>query len=349
MKGTTKRLHDKFATLGQNLGLVTEYEVSTSLLSLRLDKGYSPRIDVLWSLPLDKFKQNAIAEVTKLDIALLTHLPVVGIEVENSDPSTKTIMADVANLRILGTPLGLIVVSTGNYTDLYRRAARAIRTLRFNFGNTCIIPFEASWLDDFSKRKWNKTPGSDREPTTKIARGGESHEWTSETRQWLKDLGTKAGFIVADPYDLEIPKDRFRLEKARRKQVLKEMWNPITREMREIKKGEQYMTGSQIDLAWLLPLPPQLQDFVKNLSEKDPTLVEHDVVFPDALKWLPAVGFELEASRGKHGAGGLLNLAAYCSIGVCLTPDSETARRLVAAKHTYSAALGLKNIYVRKR
>ena len=147
MKKQTHELHRKMTSLGKKLGFVVQEEVSTSLLSLRLLEAYSPRIDLMWSLPIDELKRKAIAEVTGENVANVTHLPIVGIEVEGTTPSTKIMMSDIANLRTLGTPLGLLVVSVDSEADLYRRASRAVRTLRHNFGDLKTLPLEASWID----------------------------------------------------------------------------------------------------------------------------------------------------------------------------------------------------------
>jgi hypothetical protein len=58
------------------------------------------------------------------------------------------------------------------------------------------------------------------------------------------------------------------------------------------------------------------------------------------------VGFELESSGGKHAAGGLLNLAAYCVIGVGVSPTSEGAAKLEAILARYRPTLGLRNVRV---
>lgn len=49
----------------------------------------------------------------------------VGIEVEGTTPSTKTLAADITNLTALGIPLGLLVVSASSEADIFRRAVRA--------------------------------------------------------------------------------------------------------------------------------------------------------------------------------------------------------------------------------
>ena len=69
------------------------------------------RSDVLWSVPLTIKQADAIARVTGAEAPALSTLPVVGIEIEGTTPTTKTMAADVANIAALGTRLGLLVVS----------------------------------------------------------------------------------------------------------------------------------------------------------------------------------------------------------------------------------------------
>jgi hypothetical protein len=140
----TKEIHHRTANLGEALGFVVTREVSDSLLRLRLDDAYRPRIDLLWSVPLDPQKCQAIAWVLQRELVDVTHLPVVGIEVEGTTPTTKTMGADVANLAALGVPLGLLVVSEEGEKNIYRRAARAIRSVRRSFGDLRLLPVEAA-------------------------------------------------------------------------------------------------------------------------------------------------------------------------------------------------------------
>ncbi|MBI3272517.1 MAG: hypothetical protein HYZ53_26235 [Planctomycetes bacterium] len=135
MKEATRDIHEKVAALGESLGLVTTREVSESLFRLRLDSVYQPRIDLLWSVALDRPKREALAWALGADTSGITHLPIVGVEVEGTQPTTKTMASDLANLTALGAQLGLLVVSEEGEKNIYRRAARAVRTVRRSFGD----------------------------------------------------------------------------------------------------------------------------------------------------------------------------------------------------------------------
>jgi len=123
MRLTTKSFHERLSELGPRLGLKSEREVSGSLLSLRLDRAYQPRVDLMWSLPLSSAQVGALSHVLGEPISV-SSLPLVGIEVEGTTPSTKTLASDVANIAALGTRLGLLVVSEQGEPGIYRRAHR---------------------------------------------------------------------------------------------------------------------------------------------------------------------------------------------------------------------------------
>src|SRR6516165_2608596 len=71
----TKEIHDRVSQLGEALRFVVTRQVSDSLLRLRLDEAYKPRIDLLWSVPLDREKRQAIAQVLEWELVDVTHLP----------------------------------------------------------------------------------------------------------------------------------------------------------------------------------------------------------------------------------------------------------------------------------
>src|SRR5262245_3864747 len=135
MRSTTARIHNQVGSLGEALGFKVSREVNDSVLRLRLDDAYQPCVDLMWSVPLDEAKREALAWALNRETGEINHLPVVGIEVEGTTPTTKTLAADVANLAALGAPMGLLIVSEEGEKNIYRRAVRAIRSVRRAFGN----------------------------------------------------------------------------------------------------------------------------------------------------------------------------------------------------------------------
>lgn len=333
--------------LGSHLGFMVDREVSSSLLSFRLNNAYQPRIDLMWSLPLDEAKRSAIAQIMGRNLDEVTHLPIVGIEVEGSNPTTKTMMADTANLKSLGAPLGFLVTSEEHSRGIYRRNVRAIRTVRHNFGEHSIVPIEARWVDEFLKASWITSTAVVPTPPQKKPRGGESKSWEFDLRKHLRKLGKEAGFVVADPFNPQVQDMRFKAEGSRRSEAMQHLWNPNTGQTKKMQRSGDYLTECEIDMAWLLPLPSSLRQLLQKIEIKDPFLSSYDILFPAQWDYVPVVGFELESAPGKHAGGGLLNLAVYCMIGVAYSPSEAENKRVKAAVDTYTQALGLRNVFAK--
>jgi hypothetical protein len=254
------------------------------VLSLRLENAYLPRADVLWSLRLTQSQAEAVAAVTNATASRLRELPVVGVEIEGTTPSTKAMAADVANIAALGTLVGLLVVSEAGERGIYRRAARTIRTLRRSFGDLTVLPVEASWLDDLASRTWSSQLAPIPSPALRTPAGGETLEWSSSTRSYLRELGKRAGFIVAEPYVPDILAIAFESEQGRRASPLVHLYDPLARKSAHMSRTGDYLTASQVDLAWLLPLPSGLHDFLAELANLDPHLREHGMLYPELYR-----------------------------------------------------------------
>ena len=346
MRDSTRRIHEQVVGLGRSLGFEPTREVSGTVLSLRLDDAYLPCADVLWSVRLTETQATALAKVTQASADSLRFLPIVGIEIEGTTPTTKTMQADVANIAALGTRLGLLIVSEAGEAGIYRRAARAVRTLRRSFGDLAVLPMEASWLDGLTERSWSTGPCTLSTPRGRAPAGGESLAWSASTRDYLRDLGRMAGFTVVEPYTPALLETAFDEENKRRAKPLAHLTDPMRRSSSAMKKPGDYLTACQVDLAWLLPLPKALGEFVSAIDDSDPHLREHGVVHPGMAEHVAVVGFELESSSGKHAAGGLLNLAAYCVIGVGVSPSKERGAELESIIARYRPTLGLRNVRV---
>jgi hypothetical protein len=347
MRDATVRIHQEMAALGTALGFVVGREVSDSLLRLRVDEAYRPRIDLLWSVPLDPPKCQAIAWVLERELDDVTHLPVVGIEVEGTTPTTKTMQADVANLAALGVPLGLLVVTERGEKNIYRRAVRVVRSVRRSFGDLHLLPMEAEWLARWSDKSWPSGIASVPVPKRQLPAGGETLEWSETTRKQLRSLGERAGFIVAEPYIPPVLSRAFGVICGQRKNPLTHTCDPINATMQEMRKWDDLYTGSKIDLAWLMPLPQALPCLLEEILRLDSCLREDAIIFPELWSHVPVVAFELESSHGKHAGGGLLNLSAYGVLGIAVAPDRRVGSDILAALQTYRPALGLRNVHVR--
>jgi len=348
MKASTRQTHEHVATIGQAIGFTVGREVSDSLLKVRLDEAYQPRVDLLWSVPLDNKQRAGISWAIGRPIDEVTHLPIVGIEVEGSMPTTKTMAADLANLAALGAPLGLLVVSELGERNIYRRAVRAVRSVRRAHGDLHILPVEAEWLTECVQNGWKMRPpdNTDLLVAKKRPAGGETREWSRSTRETIRKMGQDAGFVVAEPFVPPTLSKLFDLA-HHRAGPLGFTANPMTGESGQMTKHGDYLTRCEIDLAWTMPLPPTLQSFLQECHRRDPFLQQEGIVFPELWTHVPVVGFEVESSGGKHAGGGLLNLAAYCTLGITAVPDKKTAEQISSTIKTYQPTLGLRNIFVK--
>lgn len=349
MKQSTTDIHHNLKTLGRALGLFADGEVSNSLLRVRLsdDAAYRPRVDVLWSLLLRKEQRGAVAWALGLDVRDVTHLPIIGIEVEATTPTTKTIEADIANICALGSPFGMLVVTEAGEKNIYRRAARAIRSVRRAFGDIKVVPVEAGWLPKLVETNWPE--GDSPPPITakKSPTGGECPEWNVPTRGELRRRGEQAGFVVVEPYIPPIVAQTFSHASSNWKQPLRETIDPISGNREDFARAAKYLTESKIDMAWLMPLPKAVSCFLQNLVQLDPCMTEHGMLFPDLWTHISVVAFELETSASKHAGGALLNLATHSILGVVVTRTDNIAHAVTAMLKTYQPTLGLRNVFVR--
>jgi hypothetical protein len=342
----TKQLHEKFKQLGDKLGFIVEGEVSDSILRYRINEGYRPRIDIIWSLKLSRFQQKAIAwalGAEKLDTLLL---PIVGIEIERSSPTTKTRQADLANLLSIGMPFGIIATAENNEKGGYRRTARVIFSMKSVFGTINAIPFEEKWMERFLKQKWPSGKCEIDDIRSKGPGGGEKG-WGKSVRKSLRRKGEESGFIVVESFTPPILQSRYNLALELSSKPFKYTWDPINFETRKATSAKNYLTGCEIDLVWIIPLPKALKSFLNEIDKLDPFLRQQGLLFSNLWNTIPVVAFEIESYPGKHAAGGLLNIAAYSILGVVLTNTESSAGKLRATLETYRPTLGLRNLYVK--
>lgn len=266
---TTREIHNQVRALGESLGFTVTTEVSDSLLRLRLgEEAYRPHVDLLWSIPLATQERAAIAWALERDQVDVTHLPVVGIEVESTKPTTKTWVADATNLAALGVPLGLLIGSVHGEKDSYRRAARAIRSVRRSFGDIHLLPLEAAWLGPLIERPWPVGLSSIPPPKLTAPTGGETLAWSKATWAQLRALGEQAGFIVAEDYIPPVLAATFNQIVRQRANPLCHTYDPLGPTVKTMAKAKDLFTESKLDLAWLMPLPLGLPALLGRASSK---------------------------------------------------------------------------------
>ena len=330
MKPEVKAIHRAIGILGERLGFEATYEASGSVLALDLPDAYRPRADVLWSQPISAAMQAALDGVLHLDRPI-SNLPVAGFEVEGSGPSTKTMTSDVVNLVAIGTRLSFLVVSEAGEKNIYRRAVRVLRTMRRSFGDLGVVPLEAGWLDKTIELQLDPSPSQIHPMPARKPLGGESSGWTAAVRALLRRVGERAGFTVVEPHIPPVLEATFERQ----------------RELKSSEKWSDYFTASQIDMAWLLPMPRGLTELMFAIDQNDRSLDQYGLLYREAYDRVPVVGFEFESNPGKHAAGGLANLSAYTLMGVTVVGSERHRRTMEGALTRYRPTLGLRNVQVR--
>lgn len=344
MRSETDQIHRDLVTLGTSLGFHATREVSDSVLSLDLADALRPRVDLMWSLALSEPQSNLMADLLKAKTSRMRHLPIAGIEVEGTGPSTKTLTADVINILALGTRLGFLVVSEQGEARIYRRAVRIVRTIRRAYGDIGVIPLEAESIGKLLNEPWDTSPSDPPEILSRLPAGGERLPWGESIRRHLRELGEAAGFVVAEPYIPPI------LKLAWDRQGTGEMdgiGNPTSGSTYRMRKWKDFYTASQIDMAWLMPLPCGLRAALEMVGQMDHTLIRDGFMYPSLYDHVAVVGFEFESASGKHAGGGLANLAAYTTVGVAVSPTDTGASEIRRTLTRYQPTLGLRNVIVK--
>lgn len=338
--------------LGQQLGFSTAEEIDDTFLSVAVDESYNPRVDVVWYHDLEDLgiDTERLAEYFGFTVdQQFRRFPLVAFEIEASDPTTKTMEADIANLQTIGAPFGVLVIDEQREDGLYRRGNRILRTLRDLYGHTNCLCLDRSHITTLLENDWKS---SATKPTDEhnISEGtGGEKEWTTDTRRHLAEVGKDIGFVVKEdwvPDDLREAYNRHRnlwTETADTTEHERYTWNPRG-ERKEFRGWRTYYTGSKIDLVWTMPYPGSLQELLTAIVALDPDFETHTPLFraPDSPH--PLYGFEIESGAGKHAAGGVLNLGVYPTVGHIVVPSESKRRRIEGKIKTYERALGIRNV-----
>lgn len=338
--------------LGRQLGFSTAEEIDETFLSVALEESYTPRVDVVWYLDLQQLgldtKQLANYFGYEADDQF-RRFPLVAFEIEASDPTTKTMEADLANLQTIGAPFGVLIVDEDQEDGLYRRGKRILRTFRELYGHTNCICLDRSHIMDLLTEGWNESIEQLNESHNVSAGTGGEREWSKQTRRYLVDLGKDIGFIVKEDW---IPHDLKHAYNQRR-----DLWSKIEQttdyeqytwapghQRKSFRGWRTYYTGSKVDLMWTIPYPESLQAFLRSIVQIDLDFETHTPLLRTGESVHPLFGFEIESSAGKHAAGGVINLGVYPTIGRLVVPTESKKRRIEAKIQTYERALGIRNV-----
>jgi hypothetical protein len=309
-------------------------------------------VDVVWYLNLNYLgiDTNRLANYFGFEADdQYRRFPLVAFEIEASDPTTKTMEADLANLQTIGAPFGVLIVDEKREAGLYRRGKRILRTFRELYGHINCICLDRSHITDLLAEKWNRSTNQLDEPhEVSVGTGGEQ-EWAKQTRRHLADLGKDIGFVVKEdwiPHDLKRAYDRQRDLWGKIEQTTDhEQYTWAPGDQRKSFRGwRTYYTGSKVDLMWTTPYPESLQGFLQSVVDLDLDYETHTPLLRTAESLHPFFGFEIESSAEKHAAGGVINLGVYPTIGQLVVPTESKRRRIEEKIQTYERALGIRNV-----
>jgi hypothetical protein len=112
-----------------------------------------------------------------------------------------------------------------------------------------------------------------------------------------------------------------------------------------VRRWNRLFVQPKLDVVWGLRLPARFREFLRQIRLSDPDIGTNMLPQWGPEDQFPLIGFEVESSRGKHGAGGILNLARHAYVGVLVVPEGEMSgwRNVL---RVYSAALGIHNVHI---
>lgn len=305
----TKAFHEEVVRIGGKLGLRAEREASIS----RGDATYAPRLDILWTRPLSVGQRKAIEGVRARLPMRGDAIPIAAWEVEGSDVSTRGMQADLANMRVSGAPFGFLAVRGDTKDNLYERACRLTRTQRHYFGDQAVVPLDTRWLSELALLPLSSRVTS--QPGVPANGDGGEGTWARSVRDDLRKRGEAAGFDVIESFSASFP-------------------------------ARMELTQSKIDLGWTLPMPEGLSELVKDIGRRQKGRLSDDLILSERYASVVVVAFEIENDSGKHGHGGILNLASHGMAGVFVAGSMATFKAAEAAHETYRETLPLSRVTI---
>jgi len=334
-RSSTTRIIEHLEHLGRACGLEPFREVSPGV-----PKSYAPRADlVLCGPPL---ADEAVAAIDRLAaMAGITsplvagRVPFVGIEVEGTDPSSKTMESDSAKRRVGGYPIGVLAVDSApggagrNTGDIHRRACRLRRTTTLWCGPRPLAVIDASRLPTRApKSSTTATAGPAPEP--RFSNVGGSRSDATRARDALLRRGHALGFHASSDASPHLPRAVFAArhkteEDASALVHLGIAGTELGHETAHMfRKEADAFTLQKIDVLWSVPVPPGLATFHALLAQADP---DYGTLWPEAPvgETLCVAAFELDTHAGKHAGGSLLHLARAARLGAMVVPDANIA------------------------
>jgi len=346
-------------TLGNKLGFISDTEIKQYTTNIRFESEYEPEIDAVWYYDLSKIIDASKIEIINKQFESndLHFFPLVGFEIEASDPTSKTQLSNAANLYLQHYPYGFIIIDENKAKkDLYHRAAGILRTFRFQYGQVNYLPLSKGQLEKILKFEWkNKKEDIFKFEKVKLSKGSGGEVGDAKIiRDKLTQLGDIAGFNIYHDwspedlsYDYQLRKDTLKAlsspsESIERFLGKKVSWNP--NDPKIINRWYQFYIRPKIDVIWSIGLSLRFYEFYMELLNLEPDFKYNLPIYRDPSKPFPIIGFEIESSIGKHAGGGILNLAKYTHFGFIIT-QQKNIDLLNKRIKTYSRSLGINNVY----
>lgn len=339
-KQSTQAIVDQLASIGRSLGLDVRAEYS---LPIGEEAPYVPRYDLVWLLPMDAFRTEALRRYVPLVDGHL--LPLAAFEVEGSTTSSKNQIGNVSNL--LHSPFFynfLVVDNKGarKEHDTYRRAVKIVRTLHEQIGHSSVTVLDASMVRTLGLFQPVTAFAYPSDPPVTKGSGGETKaiEWTNRVADALRETGLSIQFDRQP----ELMKQRF----AQQKETLQQLSftvEPVTRTRKPIRRVTDYYYIPKIDMTATFDLgggwPLFLQRVAHALGE-DAALdarFAHVLAHPESSIHHPLLAIEIETSVNKHAIGSLWNAHLYGQFGIIVAPsDFRTLFQTTQYAH------GLRNV-----
>lgn len=328
MTKNTKAIQQELLDLGTKLGFISKTEYQFKNI-----QPYTPQYDIVWFLDLKKYNldtipffQNSFKELLGKGNFLV---PIVAIELENSDLTSKKQIGNIMNLYTSPAYFKLIVTTTAtkNTEDMHRRAIRMFHSYSHLLGNRNLLVIEYENIEkiklpNFTKKETLLSVAENQKK--RKGAGGEtsSKSYSNNLYKKLKKTSLEIkGDAQPEVYD----------------------WIYSTKNVKESKS--KYFYIPKLDFMTGFSLPESFSKWLNLLANKltktecrEFPLLHFLRENPNESIFFPLAGFEIETGNGKHLNGGITNLATHCFMGFLVSEFEEHLQ-------TYQKHLGFNNVF----
>lgn len=356
-KDETKVIQEYICNLGKMLGFQAEIEYSFGLFG-----DYEPRYDVVWFLDLPLFKHERLMKTYGNWEKLFYRHPIATFEIEGSTTSSKNQVANFTNVMVSPAMYSFIIVNNSaaaQENDTYRRGLKIYRTIKDAFGNRNIVFLDWSQIKCLTLPKIKSSdktftiPVNDQESRSSV--GGEKQSveiYNLFVNELFKDNYcirqnyTPCYFEFMEEYYNQFKNINSDGENNYFVLGKKFINDPETKEIKEIKKFNNFYYLPKIDISININLPISFNIFLYALADS----VGYDYVNYPLLAYIKRhsnkpieyslLGVEIETSVNKHMNGGIINCSRYSFAGLLIS-DFAGEKHLNMLKNNF----GLSNVF----